>query len=69
MAAYQHAMAFSTSETCNSWETRKGNDLGAVFAVFGVLVVSIKRFFSTVIPGPDIRGTLHPPGDGSCYAS
>lgn len=38
-----------------------------MLAVFGVLVVSIKRFPSAMIPSPDVRGALHPPRDGSSH--
>ena len=40
-----------------------------MLAVFGVLVVSIERFLSGMVPGPDIGGALNPPRDGPSHAS
>ena len=39
-----------------------------MLAVFGVLVVSVKRFPSAMVPSPNFGGALHPPRDGSSHS-
>ena len=40
-----------------------------MLTVLGVLVVSVQHLVSGMLLGPDVRGPLHPPGDGAGHAA
>lgn len=45
------------------------SDLGTVFAVLSVLVISVKHLMSAVFPSPNVRCALHSPGNWSCHVT